>query len=211
MKKSVLIIAAIILIHTAHAQFFQIGLKGGISSSKAQVDEAFSIDNSTIQYNSGNAKLGWHIGLYTRIKISKLYIQPELLFSSTGGEIEVTEEGFSTPEVAVIDLNKLDIPVMVGFFLTKSFRIFAGPTFSYLISDEIKGTALISDIKMNYNNATIGYQAGLGFDISRITIDLKYEGNLSKLGDSVTIPGIDETFSTDLRNPQFIASVGFRF
>ncbi len=211
MKKSVLIIAAIILIHTAHAQFFQIGLKGGISSSKAQVDEAFSIDNSTIQYNSGNAKLGWHIGLYTRIKISKLYIQPELLFSSTGGEIEVTEEGFSTPEVAEIDLNKLDIPVMVGFFLTKSFRIFAGPTFSYLISDEIKGTALISDIKMNYNNATIGYQAGLGFDISRITIDLKYEGNLSKLGDSVTIPGIDETFSTDLRNPQFIASVGFRF
>jgi len=211
MKKSVLIIAAVIMVHAAQAQFFQIGLKGGVSSSKAQVDEAFSIDGGTFKYETGKAKLGWHIGLYTRIQISKLYIQPELLFSSTGGEIEVTGDGISTPELAEIDLNKLDVPVMVGFFLTKSFRIFAGPTFSYLISDDIKGTDLISDIKQNYNSATIGYQAGLGFDISRITLDLKYEGNLSKLGDSVTIPGINETFSTDLRNSQFIASVGFRF
>lgn len=211
MKKNVLIIAAIILVHTAHAQFFQIGLKGGISSSKTQVDEAFSINNSTVKYKSGDAKLGWHIGLYTRIKISKIYIQPELLFSSTGGQIEVTAQGVSTPELAEIDLNKLDVPVMVGFFLTKSFRIFAGPTFTYLISDNIKGTELISDIKQNYNNATIGFQAGLGFDISRLTIDLKYEGNLSKLGNSVSIPGINETFSTDLRNPQFIASIGFKF
>ena len=211
MKKTILIIAAITLVTTAHAQFFSIGLKGGISSSKAQVDEAFSIDNSTVKYKTGNAKLGWHVGLYTRIKISKLYIQPEVLFSSTGGEIEVTQDGISTPEIAEIDLNKLDVPVMVGFFLTKSVRIFVGPTFSYLISDNIKGTELISDIRQNYNNATIGYQAGLGFDISRLSLDLKYEGNLSKLGDSVTIPGINQTFSTDLRNSQFIASVGFRF
>jgi opacity protein-like surface antigen len=211
MKKIVFIIAAMALVHTTQAQFFQIGLKGGISSSKAQVDDAFSIDNGTVHYKSGDAKLGWHIGLYTRIKISKLYIQPELLFSSTGGEIEVTQEGISTPELAEIDLNKLDVPVMVGFYLVKSFRIFAGPTFSYLISDDIKGTELISDIRQNYNNATIGYQAGLGFDISRLTLDLKYEGNLSKLGNSVTIPGINETFNTDLRNAQFIASVGFRF
>jgi opacity protein-like surface antigen len=211
MKKTVLIIAAMALMTAAHAQFFQIGLKGGISSSKAQVDEAFSIDGGTVKYETGNAKLGWHIGLYTRIKISRLYIQPELLFSSTGGEIEVSGDGISTPELAEIDLNKLDVPVMVGFFLTKSFRIFAGPTFSYLISEDIKGTQLISDIRQNYNDATIGYQAGLGFDISRLTLDLKYEGNLSKLGDSVTIPGINETFSTDLRNSQFIASVGFRF
>jgi len=211
MKKTILIIAAITLVTTAQAQFFQIGLKGGISSSKVQVDEAFSITEGTFKYETGKAKLGWHIGLYTRVKISRLYIQPELLFSSTGGEIEVSGDGVSTPELAEIDLNKLDVPVMVGFFLTKSFRIFAGPTFSFLISEDIKGTELISDIQQNYNNATIGYQAGLGFDISRLTLDLKYEGNLSKLGDSVTIPVINQTFSTDLRNSQFIASVGFRF
>jgi len=211
MKKYLLIIVAVLFIHTARAQFFQIGLKGGISSSKTQVGELFSIDNNDVNYNTGSAKLGWHVGLYTRIKISRFYIQPELLFASTGGEIEVTGQGISTPQLAEIDLNKLDVPVMAGFFLTKSFRIFVGPTFSYLISDEIKGTELISDIRQNYKKATIGYQAGLGLDISRFNIDLKYEGNLSKLGESVTIPGISEPFSTDLRNPQVIASVGFRF
>jgi opacity protein-like surface antigen len=208
MKKYLLILAAVVITQSAQAQFFQIGLKGGVSSSKTQVAELF---NNEINYNTGSAKLGWHLGLYTRIKISKFYIQPELLFSSTGGEIEITGQGISTPQLAEIDLNKLDVPVMAGFFLGKSFRIFVGPTFSYLISEEIKGTELISDIRQNYNQATIGYQAGLGFDISRLTIDLKYEGNLSSLGESVAIPVINETFSTDLRNPQVIASIGFRF
>ncbi len=211
MKRIILIIAAIVFVSTAHAQFFQMGLKGGVSSSKAQVDEIFTIENSTISYKSGKTKLGWHAGLYSRIKISRFFLQPEFLFSSTSGEIEITEAGLSTPELADIKLNKLDIPIMAGFYIVKSIRIFVGPTFSYLISEDIKGTELISDIKQNYNSATIGYQTGLGFDVSRFSMDLKYEGNLSKLGESVTIPVIDKTFNTDLRNPQFIVSLGFKF
>ncbi|MBR9998284.1 MAG: PorT family protein [Cyclobacteriaceae bacterium] len=210
MKKYLLIIAAVISVHTAHAQFFQLGLKGGISSSKTQVNEAFSINNATINYTTGDAVLGWHIGLYSRIKISGFFIQPEVLFSSTGGHIEITGEDINIPAIGEIDLNKLDVPVMFGFYLGNSFRIFAGPTFSYLISEDINGLELYPDVKQNYHDATIGYQAGLGIDVSRVTLELKYEGSLSALGESVTLPFINETFSTDMRNPQFIASIGLR-
>ncbi len=210
MKKIIFLLMALMITVGAEAQLFQFGLKAGVSSSKMQVDESFSIDGRDLSYNTGSAKLGWHAGIYSRIKITKLYIQPEILFSSTGGEIEVSEQGVSTPEIGEVSLNKLDIPVMVGYYVAGPLRIFVGPSFSYLISDKFEVSGL-EELEQEYNNATIGYQAGLGLDISRIIIDLKYEGNLSKLGDNVTIPGTTETFSTDLRNPQFILSVGFRF
>jgi hypothetical protein len=210
MKKYLLIIITILLVHSVEAQFFQLGLKGGVSASKAQVDEHFSAKNGNFTYHNGDATLGWHLGLYSRIKIASFFIQPEVLFSSTGGKIEISKEGIQTPEIAEIDLNKLDVPIMVGFYLGESFRIFAGPTFSYLISEDINGLELYPDLKQNYDDATIGYQAGFGVDISRFMLEFKYEGNLSTLGESVTIPATHETFNTDLRNPQFIASIGIR-
>lgn len=211
MKKYFLIFIAIIMVHSVEAQFFQLGLKGGVSASKAQVDEHFSVNNGRISYQNGDATLGWHLGVYSRIKIASFFIQPEVLFSSTGGEIEISEEGVDTPEIGEINWNKLDVPIMLGFYIGNSFRIFAGPTFSYLISEETTGLGdLYNDVEQNYNDATIGYQAGLGVDIARFMLELKYEGNLSTLGESVTIPAINETFNTDLRNSQFIASIGFR-
>ena len=39
------------------------------------------------------------------------------------------------------------------------------------------------DYEEKFNGATWGYQVGVGLDIfKKITIDVKYEGNLSKLG-----------------------------
>ncbi len=212
MKKLLLGLTALLMVHMAEAQLFTLGLKAGVSSSRTQVEESFTVEGTQVTYNTGDATLGWHIGLFGRIKITKLYVQPEVLFSSTGGEIEVTQGNVTTPEIMDVDYNKLDVPVMVGFFVIKPLRIFVGPTFSYLISEDVEGPAsLVSNVEQNYNSATVGYQAGIGLDISNLTVDLKYEGNLSKLGNSVTLPGTDEEFSTDLRNPQFILSVGYAF
>ncbi len=66
------------------------------------------------------------------------------------------------------------------------------------------------DYKEEFNGATWGYQVGVGLDLGKkITIDVKYEGNLSKLADGVKIAG--ETRSFDSRNSQFVASLGFFF
>lgn len=210
MKKLFLILSAVLVVNMAHAQLFQLGLKAGVSSSKAQVDEAFQVNGSHVTYKTGDAVLGWHIGIYSRIKIVSFFIQPEVLFSSTGGDIEITEQGVTTPDIGTLKMNKLDVPVMAGLTLGKFFRIYVGPTFSYLISENIDGKDWFSEIKQDYNSATIGYQAGIGLDISKLTIDLKYEGNLSKLGDAITIPTTNTSFNTDMRNPQIILSVGLR-
>ena len=62
-----------------------------------------------------------------------------------------------------------------------------------------------------YRNATIGYQAGVGFDLfKRLTFDAMYGGSLAKkFGDAVTIDG--QTFTLDSSEPTFMLSLGLMF
>jgi hypothetical protein len=220
MKRTIIVLLVVVAINQANAQFLQVGLKAGLSSSQLKVNEVFTSgeneetigeNEETIFYKSGEAVLGWHLGVYSRIKIWKIYIQPELLYSSTGGKIKISDDGVDFPDVGKIKLDKLDIPIMAGFNITKSFRVYAGPAFSYLISEKSLWNTTKEVFKQDFQKGAIGYQAGIGFDISTVTLDLKYEGNLSALGKSVSVSGTDIRFNTDLRNPQLILSMGFRF
>ena len=213
MKRIFTVLLVIVAINQANAQFFQLGAKAGLSSSQLKVSETFipGEDQETIYYKGGDAILGWHLGLYSRIKIWRIYLQPELLYSSTGGKIKISSDGIDFPDIGKFKLDKLDVPVMAGFYITKSFRVFTGPVFSYLISEKSTWQTTKDVFQQDFQKGIIGYQAGVGFDISTFSLDLKYEGNLSALGKSVSIPGTDLRFDTDLRNPQLILSMGFRF
>jgi hypothetical protein len=213
MKRLIIILLVVVSINQANAQFFQVGAKAGISSSHLKVDAMFSggDDQESVFYKSGEAVLGWHLGLYSRIQVSRFYIQPELLYSSTGGKIKISNDGIDFPGINEIKLNKLDIPILAGWTFGKSFRVYAGPSFSYLLSEKSVWKNTKEVFKQDFTKGTIGYQAGIGVDITTISLDLKYEGNLSALGKSVSIPGTDVSFDTDIRNPQLILSMGFRF
>lgn len=212
MKRLITILLVMVAIHPINAQFFQLGLKAGLSSSQFKVDEVFSYgeNQESVFYKSGEAVLGWHVGLYSRLKISKVYVQPELLYTATGGKIKISNNGADFPGLGEIKLDRLDIPIMAGFYFIKSFRVYAGPTFTYVISEKSVWSTTKDVFRQDFQKGAIGYQAGIGFDISTFTLDLKYEGNLSALGKSVSIPGTDLRFETDLRNPQVILSMGFR-
>ncbi len=211
MKKILLMIAALAIFHYSNAQLLTFALRGGVSSSGLQVNKSFAVSGGTIQYEGGNKVLGWHVGLLARVKISNFYVQPELLFVESGGDIKITSSGgsavFSGPQSGTIKFNQVSVPVLAGLKLGKILRINAGPAFDFTLSQKLSDN--IKDLQQKYNSATIGYQAGIGADISSLMIDLKYEGNLSKLGNSVTIPSVG-TFNTDMRSSQVILSLGIK-
>ncbi len=62
-----------------------------------------------------------------------------------------------------------------------------------------------------YANMTIGYQAGLGFDLfKKLTVDLRYEGSLKKYQNQIeNVTGT--TFNLDDRPNAFHLSVGYIF
>jgi len=215
MKKFIIIALFVIPFTMVSNAQIKLGLKFGIASTSILVDDVIEIDDATdldkLVVEGANSKVGLQGGLMARITIAKIYIQPELLFTSTGGEVEVTEYFSSVSETVTTiqnqQFNKLDIPVMVGYKIGP-LRLQVGPIASIMLSEE---SALEDyNIEEEFKGATWGYQAGLGLDIGKkLTIDVKYEGSLSKLADGVNIGG--QSFEFDSRTSQIVASLGFFF
>lgn len=204
--KYLLITFGLLLSHTSFCQFVK-GIKAGLSSSKIEVNEI--IDGSI--FKSSDAVLGYHAGIFGRIYMGPLFIQPEALFTSSGGKILVTPPSNQmtppNPYTLEITYNKIDVPLLLGIRIAKFFRIQAGPTGSYLLSAEQKNTATGATLEIldHYKQFNIAYQAGLGLDIENFVIDIRYEDNLSEFGDQIY------GFNTDQRNTQFLLSIGMIF
>ncbi|MFP4060982.1 MAG: porin family protein [Bacteroidota bacterium] len=209
MKKIVVIHLLCWMILSSLSAQVKFGLRGGVSSSSILTDELITITEGVEEYHieNSNARLGFHMGLISRIEFFNLYLQPELLYSNTGGEVKVTDVIENEVNFRDMTFNKIDIPVLVGTKIGPT-RLQAGPVGSFIISEDAN-VLNRATYEENYKNMTIGFQVGGGIDLWMLAIDLKYEGNLSKLGDNVTIG--DQDYDFDTRNPQWIFSVGIFF
>ena len=196
--KRVLILG--MLLFTAYSASAQFTLGPRVAPTSSNL----SIRDNVANVEEGDAEFGYQFGLFVRIKVPVigLYIQPEALLSQTSSTI--------TSGATNVDLNfnRVDVPVMIGAKIGP-LRINAGPSFSFLTSAESDVSGAVVDIKDNYSNSTVGFQAGIGVDILKFVIDLKYEGNFGeKFGDTITAGG--NTFATDERPSQIVLAVGFK-
>jgi hypothetical protein len=210
MKKLILIVvASMFLVNMADAQLFKIGIKGGIGFSSIKMDDITGIQDGSDAYDliTGDGVMGYHIGLQSRIKVAMIFIQPELYFNAGGGTVQQVVDGGAT-EILNVKFNRIDIPVLVGVKLGPA-RINVGPVGSFVLSETNDLTDLEPNFEMFTSAMTWGYQAGLGLDISKLSIDVRYEGSLSALGESFSVGGVD--FPLDARPSQWIISLGFWF
>ncbi|MCC5939678.1 MAG: PorT family protein [Lunatimonas sp.] len=175
------------------AQEFSIGPKFGISQGDIRVNgEGFT---------TGESKLGYHLGLFARLGGNRIFLQPEILYTNTGGEIQ-SSQNQSQVNYAV-SFNRIDTPILFGFKIANFFRIQAGPALSFLINSDVDTNTTGVPLP-DYNQTTLGYQAGIGVDIANMILDLKYEGPIGKQADSIA------GFPTDQRQNQLILSLGIR-
>jgi hypothetical protein len=205
MKFKILLVVAMLLLSAHLFSQVKFGVRAGISSSSIKSDDITS-GNVTVKSVS-NAMVGYHFGFVGRITILSFFLQPELLFSHSGGQLRLIDTDKNLNEIIDQKFNRLDLPVIVGKKLGP-IRFGLGPVFSSILSSnsDLADFGTYSD---EFNKATVGYQLDLGLDISKIALDLKYEGNLSKLGNGITIGGTQKSF--DSRARQFIFSVGYFF
>lgn len=210
MKKLILVLIASLFIFTmSDAQMFKYGIKGGIGFSSLKFEDITGINDGSDVYDliNGDGVMGYHVGLQTRIKIAMLLIQPEIYFNAGGGTLQQVVDGGST-EILNVNFNRIDIPVLVGVKLGPA-RINVGPVGSFVLSETTDLTEIEPDFELFSSAMTWGFQAGLGLDISKLSIDARYEGSLSALGETFSVGGTD--FPLDARPAQWIISVGFWF
>lgn len=205
MKKIFIIFLTLILAAPIYSQV-KFGLKAGASTDFTFTDQTLEgVNGKVVLQNAKDAEWGFQGGVFMRFSLGALYIQPELLLATATNSISYEEvEGSGVPVIYNQKFNKLNIPILIGFKLGP-LRLNAGPAASVLIADPkeiIEGAT--------YKKATFGYQAGLGVDLfDKVTIDLRYEGNLNQFGDEITIGS--QKFALDDRTGAILVQVGLIF
>jgi len=217
MKQKILSVAVLILVSgsilTAQVR---LGLRGGLNVSRLKSDTEFITPNPTFESHyrikiPNYMMVGYHVGLVGQIQVGTLFIQPEALYTVTRNDIDIYDLNSPNPthaEAVEQKLNRLDIPIWLGLKL-KVFKIGVGPVMTFLISDD-SDLHEITQYDLKLNKATVGYQAGIGFDIGHFTLDFKYEGSLSKLSDGIKVSNT-EKLDFDSRINQYIVSIGLFF
>lgn len=209
MKKLLLILFAAFTAIPVFSQFSW-GIKAGVSTNSISMDKAVQLTGQSANYAVqalGEANYGFHAGLFFKLSLLGIYVQPEILFASTENKYNVTNLTASSTLPVLQKLNNLSIPVMVGFKLGP-IRINAGPAATVALSTP---SALISTdetLKNVYNEMSFGYQAGLGFNLfKKLTFDLRYEGSLQKYQTQIQ-NATGTKVALDNRPNAFLFSVG---
>ncbi len=168
MKKLVLMLLFAGASVAAHAQLFSLGIKGGVDFP----GNSFTISNGSAQVAVDN-DMGWHAGIVSRINLMGFHIQPELVYRQYTANVERADGSGSDK----IRSGSVDLPVLVGLKLFM-LRACAGPVFN--LNTGIKVTDN-SALDVDFGEASVGYQVGLGLDLSRrISFDARYGGSFGK-------------------------------
>ena len=103
-----------------------------------------------------------HAGMYVQLKVIDLYIRPEVQISQNKSDILSLDQ---------IEINKVEIPILVGYNIFGPISVFTGPVFQNIIS--IKSKSLNFG---NYtNNFTMGLQIGSRIDFGKFGLGFRFE------------------------------------
>lgn len=218
MKNLMLLIALFFFASTAFSQGVKWGPRVGISTSQVSPQQLVVTDQSgldALTLDLKNAKFGFNGGLFLRAETQKsLFFQTELHFSTTTIEYQIEELNSPTPiqEIASETYYDLNLPVHVGLKFgsgVASFRIQGGA----ILTKNIGGNSNISDFVTDYQQAfqdlNVGWQAGVGLDIWKVTFDARYEGDFGNYANHMQFFGNDVEF--DDRERQLKFSLGWKF
>lgn len=181
MKRFTLILGVFLASTVARAQIipnFDFGLKAGVNLSKLSEQNSFSSEN----------RAGYLAGVWARMGAMGLHLQPELYYT-----VKTTDIKDANGQSGSIDFASVDLPILIGTKIGAvgiGGRINTGPVISFIVNEEQSfSDALSNAARFNYKDQALAWQFGVGLDIRKISLDLRYEHGLSK----ISRPGFEDT------------------
>lgn len=209
MKKSIFLCMLFLAAIRLNAQF-EIGMKAGLSSYDLAKDGILYLDtDKNLSLNIDNAGYGHHLGLYTRLTVLGVFLEPSFLFNSNTVNYRLSEysESGVFDKIRSETYNYFDIPVMAGMKL--GILRLQGGVVGHLFINSASELTDIKGYEQKFKSATYGWQAGAGLDLWRFRLDVNYEGNFTKFGDHINIGDTPLEFET--RPSRIVMSMGFKF
>lgn len=172
-KRSISFVAIVLSSYQLQAQVipkFEFGIKGGANLSKLTEKDSFSSTN----------RAGSLFGIWARASGMGVHLQPELYYTVKAVEVEN-----ASGQAHKVDFTSIDLPVLLGAKIGAAgsgARINTGPVISFIIDKEQSVDEALSNVEnFRYKNQAVAWQVGIGVDVRKISVDLRYEHGLSKI------------------------------
>jgi hypothetical protein len=192
------------------------GVKGGgsistLSTTSSLVDEVNSITT-------------WRAGIVMQYKIFNFAIQPELLFTTKGGDLD--NSGLASGPLGALTDNastvsylthNLEIPVNFQYGMEMGpGRVFAqaGPYLSIVLDGKINGSGNIYDDvddSWNLRRVDLGFGIGAGAELSGFQLSLQYDFGGTRIGDEVTTRSVNVDPFYDMKSRNLSLSLAYLF
>lgn len=204
MKKQILAAGFILATNLIFAQM-SFGIKANAiypteKTSLKSIDETI---NTTIN-NNGKGYLGYNVGAFVKIKLgSTFFVMPEAYYTTFSKEY-VINNNTTVKETT----NRADVPVLLGLEVFKMLDVYAGPVAKYTLSTKNQWEDLKENGAKNFN---LGYQMGVGLNVSNIIISLRYEGSFDDKQTEFINQNTNSSFKYDSGTSLLLAGVGINF
>jgi len=206
MKNLYLLLVVLCLSLGANAQFLNWGIKGGVNYNENGDLRTINAGNPISL--SSNQEVGYHVGILSEIKLPLfLYIRPELVYTHTQSSYELDEDK------GTLKLDKLELPVLVGFRVFKIGRFFFGPNFSYIMNTKLSVPESVEGVSnISSDDFLVSGQVGLGLNFGKLGADIRWETGFSDSEASFIRDNTDLDFAlVDTSHSQFILSFYYKF
>lgn len=181
MKKLCILLLALTTFSSVSFAQSGLGIKGGLNLTNISTD-AGSFQNNIME--SYENRTGYAFGIWGRLG-DKFFIQPEVMIATKGGELDVIPITGGSPQTVKIKYTDLDIPVLIGFKPLKFLRVMGGPVASFKLSEDDKLREVLRGYTNNpdqaFEEASYGYQVGVGLKILGIEFDVRHQGSLGDI------------------------------
>ena len=209
--KKILLAACIILggFSGVRAQsLFQFGVKGGLLVNSSDLKYTFSGNRD--RYDKSSTKPGFEFGFQARLRLPLGFLlQPEIVYSRTSGTFPIDEingGGGQYGDKLKIRSNWIEVPVLVGWKFS-IVRLMLGPSFRFPMDEVMNAGVKEAKVAPRLQSFVMGYQAGIGIDLGRLTVDARYCGNFTNITDK----GVTDIYTPNLKvNERKVAiSIGY--
>ncbi|MBR4155133.1 MAG: PorT family protein [Bacteroidales bacterium] len=219
MKKVLLLFVALFIATAANAQLSPItfGPKVGYQTTKLSTDK--NVIKSDFKGNMA-------FGVFARLTIKNIVLQPELLYYKSGKMFDVNVMGDNwglnnliPNPTFTINQSNLALPVMLGYQFVDipliKMRANVGPVFYFAIgqaSYSMNGENIPYVDDDVTEDMTIGAALNLGIDLWKFTLDVNYSLGLTEaFDDEIEVPGVGEfEMGDNTKQNIFTVTLGFK-
>ena len=145
------------------------GLMGGVTMGSVKIDQTGTAFTDALK---GNNVYGFEAGIYAKLRLSLLYLRPELLYDFRNGEVTYYDQNTGSDQKATFSAHKIELPVLIGVNLIGPLNIEAGSVYNYLLTV----TDQYNNNRVDLGRNGLGYRFGANVELGGILLGLNYQG-----------------------------------